>query len=778
MTTATKPKPQTKPAPKAKAANRTTTPDRTTPAAILERVQATVDGFGWSTVKELSQEAAEVILRDLTVNRQHQALSSEYWRAVVLPKSILPAFRSVVDASALTRVLCETVQAEGLWGSLARHGATDDEIAEQLCDWLPMTASSEAGTVYAETDNPENIRIWFGRKAGQMPALDGKDTIKAVRKLFGIGAPGSVDPDAIEVARLQTCRVCGCTDDDCQQCIEATGQPCRWVEPDLCSRCVPTVVAAAASGEIWDGSKLLPKRETKPAKRETKAAKTETPAGIQQTVQLSEIRVCESNHRKEIDPVELKQLTDSIREIGVLQPLLLRPLTPVEGRMKVINHTHQYEIVAGERRFRAARDAGLKEVPAIIQELGPKAAAVAMFEENDNRVNLNPIERAAAIQQMMLDESLTQADAAKRLKCSQGQISNELRMLKLPEPIAKHIRSGVIAPTLIRPLLRWCHQPAVMDHVGAEIPQSASDQSLELSELSDMIDDAFRLHSRSMRQNSATGRMWQKPKATERYFKDVSKADLKTLQVENSPIGGDATFNIDLFDQLNKEPLAKAIEAWKKQTAADKQHLPARGKAAKPEQVYFPNRHTVSDLIDSQLTESFLQHMKLCRDKAAVSRVVQCMMLMEDYGVAVADQLRGKRQWSADDCWLFDVLDGTPKEIEVQLRSALIQAIEDDSCRPSLPQIHAAAKVLKADLVGIWKPTAELFQALNDHGLATCRDLIELPYEAGPADTHWRKDLIGELVERWPAELIPEFLREFFGLPKLAAKKAKKGRAA
>ena len=134
--------------------------------------------------------------------------------------------------------------------------------------------------------------------------------------------------------------------------------------------------------------------------------------------------------RQEFDPEALQELSQSIATHGVLQPVLV---TPREGR---------YMLVAGERRWRAARLAGLTELPALILEMDDKAAAEAALVENLQRSDLNALEEAEGIAHLMSSFSLTQQQAAERLGRSRPAIANSLRLLQLPQELQQWVRDG------------------------------------------------------------------------------------------------------------------------------------------------------------------------------------------------------------------------------------------------------------------------------------------------------------------------------------------------
>ncbi|MDR7545446.1 MAG: ParB/RepB/Spo0J family partition protein [Armatimonadota bacterium] len=132
----------------------------------------------------------------------------------------------------------------------------------------------------------------------------------------------------------------------------------------------------------------------------------------------------------------LSELQASIRQHGVLQPILLRPTPGQPG---------SYEIIAGERRWRAASAAGMKTIPAIIRHLDNRGALEAALVENLQREDLNPVERGRAYRRLMDDFGLTQEEIARRVGRSQSSVANTVRLLALPPEIQASIESGRIS---------------------------------------------------------------------------------------------------------------------------------------------------------------------------------------------------------------------------------------------------------------------------------------------------------------------------------------------
>ncbi len=157
---------------------------------------------------------------------------------------------------------------------------------------------------------------------------------------------------------------------------------------------------------------------------------------------ITSIRASAFQPRKHFDEESLGALTASIRELGVLQPVLVRPDT--EGT---------YELVAGERRWRAAKRAGLQTIPALVRDVGDDVSLEQALVENLHREDLNPLEEAAAYQQLIEDFSLTHEELAARVGKSRAAITNTLRLFQLPPAIQRLVAEGQLAEGHARALL-------------------------------------------------------------------------------------------------------------------------------------------------------------------------------------------------------------------------------------------------------------------------------------------------------------------------------------
>lgn len=165
---------------------------------------------------------------------------------------------------------------------------------------------------------------------------------------------------------------------------------------------------------------------------------------VKKTLRLSEIEPNRAQPRKNFDEAAISALADSIRDHGVLQPLLVRPLA-----------FGGYQIVAGERRWRAARMLGLDEVPVVIRDLTDLETAQIALIENLQRENLNPIEEAEGFRKLQEEYGMKQDEIAKQVGRSRSAVTNAMRLLRLPEEVQELLIDGSISAGHARALLAF-----------------------------------------------------------------------------------------------------------------------------------------------------------------------------------------------------------------------------------------------------------------------------------------------------------------------------------
>jgi ParB family chromosome partitioning protein len=164
----------------------------------------------------------------------------------------------------------------------------------------------------------------------------------------------------------------------------------------------------------------------------------EPPAGsTPTTLRLSQLRTGRYQPRTRMDEGSLYELAESIKSQGVMQPVLVRPVAGGNGAAAI-----DYEIIAGERRVRAARLAGLDEVPVLVKDVPDEAAAVMALIENIQREDLNPLEEAQGLQRLVSEFKLTHEQAAASVGRSRSAASNLLRLLNLAAPVQQMLMAG------------------------------------------------------------------------------------------------------------------------------------------------------------------------------------------------------------------------------------------------------------------------------------------------------------------------------------------------
>lgn len=186
-----------------------------------------------------------------------------------------------------------------------------------------------------------------------------------------------------------------------------------------------------------------------------------SPSGEDPTVTSLPVREIEPDPdqpRKTFDETALAELSASIAENGLLQPIAVRPKKAGPG----------YVIIAGERRWRAARMAGLDEVPVLVKEVTDEQAAALALIENLQREDLDPIEEAEGCQQLIEKYGLTQESAAKRLGKSRSALANTLRLLALPDPVREQVRTGKLTAGHAKALL-GLNDAAVIEAAAQQI---------------------------------------------------------------------------------------------------------------------------------------------------------------------------------------------------------------------------------------------------------------------------------------------------------------------
>jgi ParB family chromosome partitioning protein len=185
----------------------------------------------------------------------------------------------------------------------------------------------------------------------------------------------------------------------------------------------------------------------RPAAAGNGAMKTQQPVGevagaVYREVAVTAIKTNPKQPRQVFDPDSINELSFSIKEFGLMQPIVVRELT-----------ADTYELVMGERRWRATQQAGLKTIPAIVRQTADDVMLRDALLENIHRVQLNPLEEAAAYQQLLEEFGVTHEELADRIGRSRPVVTNTIRLLKLPLPVQRRVAAGVLSAGHARALL-------------------------------------------------------------------------------------------------------------------------------------------------------------------------------------------------------------------------------------------------------------------------------------------------------------------------------------
>jgi ParB family chromosome partitioning protein len=183
----------------------------------------------------------------------------------------------------------------------------------------------------------------------------------------------------------------------------------------------------------------------------------EVAGAVYREVPVTSIRTNSKQPRQVFDEDAIRELEHSIREFGLMQPIVVRELT-----------ADTYELVMGERRWRATQQAGLKTIPAIVRQTADDAMLRDALLENIHRVQLNPLEEAAAYQQLLQEFAVTHEELADRIGRSRPVVTNTIRLLKLPLPVQRRVAAGVLSAGHARALL-GLDDPGAQEELATKI---------------------------------------------------------------------------------------------------------------------------------------------------------------------------------------------------------------------------------------------------------------------------------------------------------------------
>ena len=193
------------------------------------------------------------------------------------------------------------------------------------------------------------------------------------------------------------------------------------------------------------------------------------PASGLQQIAIKHVRPNPSQPRKTFDETELAELSASLKENGLLQPITVRPAA--DG--------HGYELIAGERRLRAATHLGWAEIPAVVKDVDDRTLLTLALVENLQRANLNPIEEAEGYQRLIAEFALSQQQVAEYVGKDRSTVANMLRLLKLPASVRRMVQEGQLTLGHARALLAFEHEAQIVELARAVVARGLSVRDVE-----------------------------------------------------------------------------------------------------------------------------------------------------------------------------------------------------------------------------------------------------------------------------------------------------------
>ena len=275
------------------------------------------------------------------------------------------------------------------------------------------------------------------------------------------------------------------------------------------------------------------------AKAKKDAAESKTPGDTAAQETLVKITAVEPNRkqpRKNFDEDSLQELADSIRQVGVIQPILVQ------------DRKDHYEIIAGERRWRAAKLAGLKEVPVIIRDYTEQEIMEISLIENIQREDLNPIEEAQAYKRLLEEFNLKQDEVAERVSKSRTAVTNSMRLLKLGEKVQQMVIDEMISTGHARALL------AVEDQEEQyELAQKIFDEKLSVREVEKLVKNLHKPEKVQKKQENQTMQVIYQD------IEDKLKQRLSTKVTVTSKGEGSGKIEIEFYNHEDLDRLLDII---------------------------------------------------------------------------------------------------------------------------------------------------------------------------------------------------------------------------
>lgn len=294
------------------------------------------------------------------------------------------------------------------------------------------------------------------------------------------------------------------------------------------------------SGESGEAASAAVSADSSGSQSESKESSASADDSIR-TLRLSQIDPNRSQPRQYFEDESLDELSESIRQFGVLQPILVQ------------KKGNRYEIIAGERRWRAARKAGLTEIPAIVREYTDQETLELSLIENIQREDLNPIEEAKAFRRLVEEFSLRQEDLAVRVSKSRTAITNSLRLLKLDERVQDMIVQGQISMGHARALI-----PVEIPEEQYLIAQQIAEKHLSVRDVEKLI--KARLSGKKKKKDSGKDKTAERDPALELAYKEIEERLKQSLGTKTTiRHNGDGTGKLEI-EFYSHEDLEKIVD--------------------------------------------------------------------------------------------------------------------------------------------------------------------------------------------------------------------------
>ncbi len=290
----------------------------------------------------------------------------------------------------------------------------------------------------------------------------------------------------------------------------------------------------ALMGEVQREEPLVRAADTETVERGASSAVAASPDGTQlKLISVAAIEPLPGNPRKHFDEASLEELAASIAARGMIQPVIVRP----KGT--------RYQLVAGERRWRAAQKARLHEIPALVRELTDREVMALALIENLQREDLNPVEEARAYQRLADEEGMTQAEIARMVEKSRSHIANIQRLLGLPTAVLDLVEVGKLS---------MGHARALVGHIDAvELAHKAVKESLSVREIEKLVRKMAKSVAGKRDPNSANGSAGDGNAdiaAVQSHLEEFLGLPVQ-IKADSDPRSGQVTIRYKTLDQLD-----------------------------------------------------------------------------------------------------------------------------------------------------------------------------------------------------------------------------------